>query len=94
MLNKNTREIYIKSIMKMFETSEKTRSPVIGFIDTTMPRDITLMMHFLFGLRKSKLSDTHLFSNMLWGERTAAFLCDRDDRRGDEAKSVLDSYGK
>lgn len=93
-LNKNTREIYIKAIMKLFETSEKTRSPVIGFIDTTMPRDITLMMHFLFGLRKSKLSDTHLFSDMLWGERTAAFLCDRDDRRGDEAKSVLDNYGR
>ena len=93
-LNKNTREIYIKAIMKLFETSEKTKSPVIGFIDTTMPRDITLMMHFLFGLRKSKLSDTHLFSDMLWGERTAAFLCDRDDRRGDEAKSVLDNYGR
>ena len=93
-LNKNTREIYIKAIIKLFETSEKTRSPVIGFIDTTMPRDITLMMHFLFGLRKSKLSDTHLFSDMLWGERTAAFLCDRDDRRGDEAKSVLDNYGR
>lgn len=48
----------------------------------------------MFGLRKSKLSDTHLFSNLLWDERTAAFLCDRDDRRGDEARSVLDNYGK
>lgn len=94
MLNKNTREIYIKAIMNMLEASEKTKNPVMGFIDTTMPRDITLMMHFLFGLRKSKLSDTHLFSNMLWGERTAAFLCDRDDRRGDEAKSVIDNYGQ
>ena len=93
-LNKNIREIYIKSITKLLEFSEKTRNPVIGFIDTTMPRDITLMMHFLFGLRKSKLSDTHLFSNMLWGERTSAFLCDRDDRRGDEARSVLDNYGR
>jgi hypothetical protein len=93
-LNKNIREIYIKAITKLFETSEKTRNPVIGFIDTTMPRDITLMMHFLFGLKKSKLSDTQLFSNMLWGERTAAFLCDRDDRRGEEARSVLDNYGR
>jgi hypothetical protein len=25
-----------------------------------------------------------------WGERTAAFLCDRDNRRGDDARSVLD----
>ncbi|CAG0988546.1 MAG: DNA double-strand break repair nuclease NurA [Candidatus Methanoperedens sp.] len=93
-LNKNTREIYVKAIMKLLEASEKTKNPVIGFIDTTMPGDITLMMHFLFGLRKSKLSDTHLFSNMSWGERTAAFFCDRDDRRGDEAKSVLDNYGR
>jgi hypothetical protein len=93
-LNKNIREIYIKAITKLLETSEKTRNPIIGFIDTTMPRDITLMMHFIFGLKKSKLSDTHLFSNMLWGERTAAFLCDRDDRRGEEARSVLDNYGR
>ncbi|PWB52781.1 MAG: nuclease [Candidatus Methanoperedenaceae archaeon] len=93
MLNKNIREIYVKAIMEILETSQKTRAPVIGFIDTTLPRDITLMMHFLFGLKKSKLPDTQLFSNMLWGERTAAFLCDRDDRRGDEARSVLDNYG-
>ena len=93
MLNKNTREIYVKAIMKLLGTSQKTGNPVIGFIDTTMPRDITLMMHFLFRLKKSKLPDTQLFSNMLWGERTAAFLCDRDDRRDDEARSVLDNYG-
>ncbi|GFO97829.1 hypothetical protein ig2599ANME_2040 [groundwater metagenome] len=93
-LNRNIREIYIKAISKLFEASESIRAPVIGFIDTTMPRDITLMMHFLFGLKKSKLSDTHLFSYLLWGERTAAFICDRDDRRGGEARSVLDNYGR
>ncbi len=93
-LNRNIREIYIRAITKLLEASEKTRAPLIGFIDTTMPRDVTLMMHFLFGLKKGKLSDTHLFSHLLWGERTAAFLCDRDDRRGDEARSVLDNYGK
>ncbi len=93
-LNRNIREIYVRAITKLLESSEKTRAPVIGFIDTTMPRDITLMMHFLFGLKKGKLSDTHLFSHLLWGERTAAFLCDRDDRRGEEVRSVLDNYGK
>lgn len=93
-LNRNIREIYIRAITRLLEASEKNRAPVIGFIDTTMPRDITLMIHFLFDLKKSKLSDTHLFSHLLWGERTAAFLCDRDDRRGEEARSVLDNYGK
>jgi len=93
-LNKNIREIYISAIMKLLDASEKTNNPVIGFIDTTMPRDITQMMHFLFGLKKSKLADTHLFSHLKWGERTAAFLCDRDDRRGEDSKSVLDNYGR
>ncbi len=93
-LNRNTREIYVRAIMRLLEASKNTCNPVIGFIDTTMPRDITLMMHFLFKLKKSKLADTHLFLHLLWGERTAAFLCDRDDRRGEESKSVLDNYGK
>ncbi len=93
-LNRNIRDIYVRAINGLLVASEKMRAPVIGFIDTTMPRDITLMMHFLFGLKKGKLSDTHLFSHLLWGERTSAFLCDRDDRRGDEARSVLDNYGK
>jgi len=93
-LNRNIRDIYVRAITKLLEASEKMRTPVIGFIDTTMSRDLTLMMHFLFGLKKGKLSDTHLFSHLLWGERTAAFLCDRDDRRGEEARSVLDNYGK
>ncbi len=92
-LNRNIREIYINAIVKLLSASRETRNIVIGFIDTTMPRDITLMMHFLFGLKKTKLSDTHLFSHLLWGERTAAFLCDRDDRRGEVSSSVLDNYG-
>ncbi len=93
-LNKNIREIYINAITRLLETSERTKNPVIGYIDTTMPRDITLMMHHIFKLKKSKLSDTRLFSNLLWGERTAAFLCDRDDRRGEDSRAVLDYYGK
>jgi hypothetical protein len=93
-LNTNIRKIYINAMMKLLEASERTRNPVIGFIDTTMPRDITLMMHFLFGLKRGKLSDTHLFSHLSWGERTAAFICDRDDRRGEESKSALDNYGR
>ncbi|MCZ7406557.1 MAG: DNA double-strand break repair nuclease NurA [Candidatus Methanoperedens sp.] len=92
-LNRKIREIYINAIVKLLSASRETHNTIIGFIDTTMPRDITLMMHFLFGLKKTKLSDTHLFSHLLWGERTAAFLCDRDDRRGEVSSSVLDNYG-
>ncbi len=95
-LNQNIREIYVKAIMRLLEASENTGNPVISYTDNATPSDITLMMHFFFRLKKSKLSDTGLFPNLLWGwgARTAAFLCDRDDRRGDDSKSVLDNYGR
>lgn len=93
-LNKNIKEIYIGAAVRLLESSEETGNPVIGFIDTTMPRDVTLMMHHLSGLEKSKLTDAYLFSHLSWGERTASFLCDRDDRRKEDSRSVLDHYGR
>lgn len=93
-LNRNIREIYIKSIIHLLEMSESTGNPVIGLIDSTSSSDLTLMMHFMFGLKKSKLPDVYLFSDLKWGERTAAFLCDRDDRKGEGTPGVLDSYGR
>jgi hypothetical protein len=49
---------------------------------------------FLFKFKKRNFSDKHLFSHLKWGERTAVFLCDRDDRRGEASSSVLDNYGR
>lgn len=92
-LNQNIREIYIKAVKQLLEASENTGNPVISYTDNATPSDITLMMHFFLKLKKSKLVDTRLFP-LRWGERTAAFLCDRDDRRGGESSSVLDNYGR
>jgi hypothetical protein len=39
-LNRNIRDIYVRAINKLLEASEKMRVPLIGFIDTTMPRDV------------------------------------------------------
>ena len=93
-LHQNIREIYIKSIMQLLEASENTGNPVISYTDTAKPSDIALMMYCLpFGLKISKLQDEYLF-DLRWGERTAAFLCDRADRRGEDSSSVLDNYGR
>src|SRR5659263_57336 len=73
-LNKNIREIYIKAITNLLETSEKTRNPVIGFIDTTMPRDITLMMHFMFGLKKANYQ-IHIFFQLCSGASGQRHSC-------------------
>lgn len=96
MLNQSTREIYTNTIMRLLEASEDTGNPVIGFIDNPKSNDITLMMYFLFlfKLKKRIFSDKHLFSHLKWGERTAVFLCDRDDRRDEASSSVLDNYGR
>jgi hypothetical protein len=96
-VNKNIRDIYIRAVLRLLAASGETRNPVIGYIDTSIPRDLTLMMHFLFGIKMSRLSDPHLLAPLLdWGDRTSVFLCDRDDRRrGDlDSPSVLDNYGR
>ncbi|HIH45115.1 MAG TPA: DNA double-strand break repair nuclease NurA [Candidatus Methanoperedenaceae archaeon] len=92
-LNEALRSLYVKAVTGLLEVSERTMNPVIGFIDSSMPRDVTRMMGFLFGLPETKLSDVYLF-NMDWGDRTRSFLCDRDDRRQGSLGSVLDSYGR
>ncbi|HID26834.1 MAG TPA: DNA double-strand break repair nuclease NurA [Methanosarcinales archaeon] len=92
-MNQNIKDIYIKALKKLFRASYRTRNPIIGYVDTSQSRDLVLMMSFLFNLTKTnKLLDSILLEKYLnWGDRTKAFLCDRDDRHGGKT-SVLDMY--
>ncbi|RLG25550.1 nuclease [Methanosarcinales archaeon] len=99
-LNRNIREVYLGAIKDLFQTSEKTENPVIAYTDATRPGDITKMLYHLYALKKTRLQDIPLIQTYLsnWGDRTSAFLCDRDDRRatgdGFGNKSILDRYGE
>ncbi len=102
-LNRNIREVYLDAIKELLQRSETTRNPVVAYTDATHSSDLTLMLHYLYALEKTKLQDIPLVQTYLsnWGDRTSAFLCDRDDRRatsdgavGAGNRSILDRYDR
>jgi hypothetical protein len=94
------RRQYAASIVELLKASEETRTPVAAYTDMSLNKDIVTLMKKHFKLRPTThLTDAHLIRDLLrWGDRTRAFLSDRDDRMkmneaaGDNP-SVLDLYG-
>jgi hypothetical protein len=86
---------YVEAIGRVIEASERNKSPVVAYTDMSMSRDLITMMQLCFNLKPtSNLTDAFVIKEALsWGDRTRAFLCDRDDRMGNGNPSVLDLYG-
>ena len=93
-LSKNLRDIYLDALMKLLDASKETKNPIIGYVDVSVQRDIVTLMRHIYCLKETKkLFDPVLFADELnWGDRTKAFICNRDDRRGADSPSVLDTY--
>lgn len=85
---------YVAAITRVLEASEKSRSPVVAYTDMSMSHDLITLMRLIFKLTPtSNLTDSFLLKDSLnWGDRTRAFLCDRDDGIPGQP-SVLDLYG-
>lgn len=94
-LEEKMRAKYAESIVAMMKASEETRTPVAAFTDMSLNKDLITMMRYHFRLRPTThLSDAHvLVGEMRWGDRTRAFISDRDDRDVKNNRSVLDLYG-
>jgi hypothetical protein len=91
---------YVKAIVQVLQVSEETRSPLVGYTDLPLNKDIITLMKKHFHLKPtSHLTDSYLIQgNLYWGDRTRVFQSDRDDRTLREntdtfSKSVLDLYG-
>ncbi len=94
------RQKYADSIVELLKASEETRTPVAAYTDMSLNKDIVTLMKKHFKLRPTThLTDAHLIKDLFkWGDRTRAFLSDRDDRMKmndttNENPSVLDLYG-
>ncbi len=87
------RQRYIDSAILLLKTSEQTRVPLIGYIDTSYARDTITMLRRLDAVQPhpvlretKKIHDALLWQgHMRWGDRTPAMYCARDD--------ILQSYG-
>jgi NurA domain len=87
---------YVNAIVELLDVAEETRSPLIAYTDMSMSKDLITLMRRAFALdHPGHLTDAFLISDRLrWGDRTRAFLSDRDDRLGKGQQSTLDLYGR
>ncbi len=82
------RETYVSEILDLLALSKQTGIPVVGYIDTSLSRDLVNMLLVLHpDLHDSpKLQDAQLLApRMQWGDRTPLFICAR--------QGILESYG-
>jgi NurA domain. len=87
---------YVNAVVELLDVAESTRSPLIAYTDMSLSKDLVTFMGQAFRLQPSgHLTDAFLISDRLrWGDRTRAFLCDRDDRMPRTGPSTLDLYGR
>jgi hypothetical protein len=87
-LPETQRDFYVGEILSLLKTSNDTGIPVIGYVDTSVARDLVNMLREVEPeLNDSpKLQDVVLLSTpMSWGDRTPLFICAR--------QGILESYG-
>lgn len=74
-----TRKFYVNCVVKLLQASETYRVPIVGYIDTSYARDLTVMLQRLYELPDvQSIHDAPLIGKgMQWGDRTPIFLCRR-----------------
>jgi len=85
---------YLHAARSLLDTSEETRVPLVGYVDTSYASDLVTLLGCLIGeARPSGLTDGLLLRRrMAWGDRTEAFVCARDDKLFERANQELDYY--
>jgi hypothetical protein len=88
-LPETQRDFYVGEILSLLQTSKETGIPVIGYVDTSVSRDlVNMLLEIIPELSDSpKLQDAVLLApRMKWGDRTPLFVCAR--------QGILESYGE
>ena len=87
------RERYLRAEHRLLAASEEYRTPLVGYIDTSLARDVVMMLRALPAVGEALpaprgVSDALLWRGALgWGDRTPAFLAARADLPGEEPHS-------
>ena len=74
--------LYVEPVMALLAASEECGVPLVGYVDTSYANDLAAMLDALTGRQTHRrISDGALVrSRMKWGDRTAAYVCARDDK--------------
>ena len=71
------RSRYVQSVLDLMEASEKTRTPIVGYVDSSRARDLSQMHSWLDDRSTTHLTDGVLLPESEWLQRTPAFVCAR-----------------
>ena len=90
---------YVQAMLALLEASERRRVPLVGYVDTSYARDLTTMLHHIYGLEATEgIHDAQLLARwMAWGDRTAVFRCDRGgilDQYDNQRDNIIFTYLK
>ena len=74
--------LYVDAVVRLLDTSERTRVPLVGYVDTSYANDLTAMLAHMAGLSLGgRVSDAGLLRpRMQWGDRTQVYICAREDK--------------
>jgi hypothetical protein len=77
--DQDTRDFYVRCLLKLLRASQQYQVPLVGYIDTTYAGDLTRMLQILGELPDSQtIHDAQLLNPFMnWGDRTPLFRCQR-----------------
>lgn len=77
--DQETRDFYVKWVVKLLKASEQYRVPLVAYIDTTYARDLAVLLQHTCHLPAiDSIHDAPLIAKgMQWGDRTPLFRCRR-----------------
>ena len=81
---------YIQAVQALLACSERTRTPLVGYVDNTYSRDLVTLLAALHGLvAPAQINDAYLLREALsgWGDRSSFWICARPDRLSDAGRA-------
>ncbi len=81
---------YIQAVQALLACSERTRTPLVGYVDNTYSRDLVTLLATLHGLpAPAQINDAYLLREALssWGDRSPFWICARPDRLSDAGRA-------
>ena len=72
---------YLQAVQQMLDTSQRLRVPLVGFVDSSLSRDLVALLNHVVGPPHLSLTDGGLLGPLLpgWGDRSPLFCCARND---------------
>ena len=77
-------------MQELLDCSERTQTPLVGYVDNTYSRDIVTLLATLHGLpAPAHINDASLLAATLpdWGDRSPFWVCARPDRLSNEGRA-------